>query len=45
MSLKNDNGQVIGSLADRLPELLEDALGGEGSTVAAPLGAPNRDSP
>ena len=38
-SLKNDNGQVIGSLSDRPPELLQDQPEEEG-TVGAPSGAP-----
>jgi hypothetical protein len=36
-SLKNDNGQVIGSLSDRPPELLDDDEGGAGP-VAGPSG-------
>jgi hypothetical protein len=39
ISLKNDNGQVIGSLSDRPPELLQDQPE-EVGTVSAPLGAP-----
>jgi hypothetical protein len=35
VSLKNDNGQVIGSLADRPPELLQDDPAAE-ETVGAP---------
>ena len=34
-SLKNDRGQVIGSLSDRAPELLEDA-GAQEETVVGP---------
>jgi hypothetical protein len=35
VTLKNDNGQVIGSLADRAPELLDDE-DNEGETGGAP---------
>jgi hypothetical protein len=38
-SLKNDNGQVIGSLSDRPPELLQDQPEEEG-TVGGPGGGP-----
>ena len=37
VSLKNDNGQVIGSLADRPPELLEDQPEAQEETVGASL--------
>lgn len=45
MSLKNDNGQVIGSLSDRLPELLEDQPEAEEETVGAPLRGTHRVPP
>ena len=45
VSLKNDNGQVIGSLADRLPELLEDQPEAEEETVGAPLRGTHRAPP
>jgi hypothetical protein len=44
VSLKNDNGQVIGSLADRLPELLQDEGAAE-ETVGAPLRGTHRAPP
>ena len=43
-SLKNDNGQVIGSLSDRAPELLQDDAAEE-ETVGAPLRGTHRASP
>ena len=44
VSLKNDNGQVIGSLADLPPELLQDE-GEEEETVGAPLRGTHRAPP
>ena len=44
VSLKNDNGQVIGSLSDRPPELLQDQPEEEG-TVGAPLRGTHRAPP
>ena len=44
VSLKNDNGQVIGSLADRPPELLQDEEAAE-ETVGAPLRGTHRAPP
>ena len=43
-SLKNDNGQVIGSLSDRPPELPQDE-GEEEETVGAPLRGTHRAPP
>ena len=44
VSLKNDNGQVIGSLSDRPPELLQDEEAEE-ETVGAPLRGTHRAPP
>ncbi|MGA3169563.1 MAG: hypothetical protein ABSE62_00975 [Chthoniobacteraceae bacterium] len=43
-SLKNDNGQVIGSLSDRAPELLQDEQAEE-ETVGAPSRGTHRAPP
>ncbi len=39
-SMKKENGQVMGHLSERLPELLEDAEGTNGGAAGAPQGAP-----
>jgi hypothetical protein len=45
VSMKKDNGQVIGSMAERPPEPLEGIGEGSGGPMGAPQGAPKGSRP